>query len=180
MNITTTERDGKHYGTVRQGDRIVFQTPGYLTQSMALADARCWVAFHGKGDMRKAYKLNFAGKHCKRCDGNGYSTHWGLSRNTCFSCKGAGFFFSAAGKEAREAYDKAMRAAFIAPFGSLSVGDRFRLLGSDKWFTIDTERDLKLFPATEKIQRDVPGRWTEIMHEIAAQYPEGCWLEVKS
>lgn len=48
MNIKATETSGKHYATVSQGDRIVFRTAGYVTARMALADARCWVAFHGE------------------------------------------------------------------------------------------------------------------------------------
>ncbi|MEW2302607.1 hypothetical protein AB0958_21985 [Streptomyces sp. NPDC006655] len=48
MNITAAQRNGKHYGEVRNGDRIVFRSAGYITERMALADARCWVAFHGK------------------------------------------------------------------------------------------------------------------------------------
>ncbi|MFE5621734.1 hypothetical protein ACFQ8S_06930 [Streptomyces virginiae] len=47
MNIKTTEADGKHYATAHHGDRIVYRTPGYLTDRMALADVQCWVAFHG-------------------------------------------------------------------------------------------------------------------------------------
>jgi hypothetical protein len=54
MNITVTENSGKHFGQVREGDRILFATPGYYTAGMALKSAECWAAFHGKGnDMGK-------------------------------------------------------------------------------------------------------------------------------
>lgn len=43
-----TQRGGKYYGIVRNGDRIVFATPGYYTAGMARADVSCWLAFHGE------------------------------------------------------------------------------------------------------------------------------------
>ncbi|MEE1835769.1 hypothetical protein [Streptomyces sp. SP17KL33] len=51
MNTTVTETSGKHFGTVRNGDRIAYRTPGYYTAQMALAAAECWVAFHGEDTM---------------------------------------------------------------------------------------------------------------------------------
>jgi hypothetical protein len=48
MNTTVEARDGKHFGTVRKGDSILYRTPGYYTEGMALADAKCWLAFHGE------------------------------------------------------------------------------------------------------------------------------------
>jgi hypothetical protein len=54
MNITVTENSGKHFGQVREGDRVLYRTPGYYTAGMALKSAECWAAFHGKGtDMGK-------------------------------------------------------------------------------------------------------------------------------
>jgi hypothetical protein len=49
MNITVRIAGGRYYGQVRDGKRLMFHTPGYLTEAMALADARCWVAFN-KGE----------------------------------------------------------------------------------------------------------------------------------
>lgn len=51
MGITVTTKNGKHYGIVFRAGREVFRTPGYLTKAMALADARCWVAFNGEDTM---------------------------------------------------------------------------------------------------------------------------------
>lgn len=51
MNITTGTQGGKFYAWVRKGMSILFQTPGYITEAMALADARCWLAFHGGESM---------------------------------------------------------------------------------------------------------------------------------
>jgi hypothetical protein len=51
MNITVRIADGRYYGQVRDGKRLVFHTAGYLTEAMALADARCWVAFNGEADV---------------------------------------------------------------------------------------------------------------------------------
>jgi hypothetical protein len=49
-NITVRIAGGRYYGQVRDGKRLMFHTPGYLTEAMALADARCWVAFNGEAD----------------------------------------------------------------------------------------------------------------------------------
>lgn len=46
MNITATQTNGKHTAQVSDGGHIVFQTPEYCTAGMALADAKCWLAFH--------------------------------------------------------------------------------------------------------------------------------------
>jgi hypothetical protein len=46
MNITVRIAGGRYYGQVRDGKRLMFHTPGYLTEAMAMADARCWVAFN--------------------------------------------------------------------------------------------------------------------------------------
>lgn len=48
MNTTVTTNNGKHFGIVRKGDSILYRTPGYYTEGMALADAKCWLAFHGE------------------------------------------------------------------------------------------------------------------------------------
>ncbi|MET8880550.1 hypothetical protein [Streptomyces rubiginosohelvolus] len=56
MNTKTTEANGKHYATVSAGDRIVYRTPGYVTARMALADAKCWEAFHG-GKIMSTFRL---------------------------------------------------------------------------------------------------------------------------
>jgi hypothetical protein len=50
MGITVTTKSGKHFGIVFHAGRVVFRTPGYVTKAMALADARCWVAFNNKGE----------------------------------------------------------------------------------------------------------------------------------
>ncbi|MGI5408209.1 hypothetical protein ACQEV9_15580 [Streptomyces chartreusis] len=57
MKITITEANGEFYARVNNGDLIVYVTAEYLTERMALADARCWVAFHGKADAMPTYKL---------------------------------------------------------------------------------------------------------------------------
>lgn len=46
MQITTKNINGEHVAAVKEGDRIVYVTAEYITERMALADARCWVAFH--------------------------------------------------------------------------------------------------------------------------------------
>jgi hypothetical protein len=46
MNITVRIAGGRYYGQVRDGKRLMFHTPGYVTEAMAMADARCWVAFN--------------------------------------------------------------------------------------------------------------------------------------
>lgn len=51
MNITATENNGKHTAQVSKGGRIAFQSPEYLTEAMALADAKCWMAFHGEAEL---------------------------------------------------------------------------------------------------------------------------------
>ncbi|MDX2590978.1 hypothetical protein PV343_01390 [Streptomyces sp. WI03-4A] len=53
MNITTKTENGKHIAEVRNGAGVVFKTAAYLTEAMALADAQCWVAFHGGETMGK-------------------------------------------------------------------------------------------------------------------------------
>jgi hypothetical protein len=50
MNITVRIAGGRYYGQVRDGKRLMFHTPGYLTEAMALADAKCWTAFNDKGE----------------------------------------------------------------------------------------------------------------------------------
>jgi hypothetical protein len=55
MGITVRIAGGRYYGQVRDGKRLMFHTTGYLTEAMALADARCWVAFHG-GDIMDIVK----------------------------------------------------------------------------------------------------------------------------
>ncbi|MGW1859353.1 hypothetical protein [Streptomyces collinus] len=47
MNITTKTENGKHIAEVRNGAGVVFKTAAYLTEAMALADAKCWLAFKG-------------------------------------------------------------------------------------------------------------------------------------
>lgn len=65
MYTTTTETNGKYFGLVRAEDeRTLHTTPGYITEAMALADAKCWAAFHG-GKMdsaeaaRNMYRVTF-------------------------------------------------------------------------------------------------------------------------
>jgi hypothetical protein len=48
MNITVTKENGKSVGRVHAGDRVLYVTPRYLTNQMALADAHCWRVFHGE------------------------------------------------------------------------------------------------------------------------------------
>jgi hypothetical protein len=50
-NIAIATKNGNHYGIVFQDGREAFRTPGYLTEVMALAAAKCWTAFHGDGIM---------------------------------------------------------------------------------------------------------------------------------
>jgi hypothetical protein len=50
MNITVRIAGGRYYGQVRDGKRLMFHTPGYLTKAMALADVKCWTAFNDKGE----------------------------------------------------------------------------------------------------------------------------------
>jgi hypothetical protein len=65
MYTTTTETSGKFFGLVRAEDETTLHTtPGYITEAMALADAKCWAAFHG-GKMsnaeaaRNMYRVTF-------------------------------------------------------------------------------------------------------------------------
>lgn len=52
MYIAVKELCGKFFAQVRNayrdGDNILFESPEYLTREMALADAKCWMAFHGE------------------------------------------------------------------------------------------------------------------------------------
>jgi hypothetical protein len=50
MEITVTENNGKHTAQVSEGGRLTFRTPEYCTAEMALADAKCWMAFHGEAE----------------------------------------------------------------------------------------------------------------------------------
>lgn len=56
MNITATKVNGKHYTRVVSNGRIVFRSPGYVTARMAMADARCWIAFHGEAKPMITYR----------------------------------------------------------------------------------------------------------------------------
>jgi len=51
MFIQVKKLCGRFFAQVRNsyadGFGILFETPEYLTEAMALADARCWRAFHG-------------------------------------------------------------------------------------------------------------------------------------
>lgn len=60
MQITVTKANGKSVGVAHIGDRVLYTTPQYLTNQMALTDARCWVAFHAKDAEMHGYgrKLN--------------------------------------------------------------------------------------------------------------------------
>ncbi|WP_147267287.1 hypothetical protein [Streptomyces sp. SDr-06] len=51
MNTKTTEIDGKYYATVSAGDRVAHRTPAFYMEDMALAAAKCWVAFHEDVEM---------------------------------------------------------------------------------------------------------------------------------
>jgi hypothetical protein len=52
MYIEVKQLCGKFFSQVRNsyadGDNILFESPDYLTEAMALADAKCWMAFHGE------------------------------------------------------------------------------------------------------------------------------------
>jgi hypothetical protein len=50
MDITVRISNGRYCGQVRDGRRLMHHTPGYLTKAMALADAKCWVAFNDRGE----------------------------------------------------------------------------------------------------------------------------------
>jgi hypothetical protein len=50
MDITVRISSGRYCGQVRDGRRLMHHTPGYLTEAMALADAKCWVAFNDRGE----------------------------------------------------------------------------------------------------------------------------------
>jgi len=65
MNIKTTEANGKHTAQVIKGDSLAFTTPTYYTSEMALAAAKCWVAFHGEDEimtpgMKRAMEVGLA------------------------------------------------------------------------------------------------------------------------
>jgi len=53
MDIQTTKVNGRFFSVVRDGAPVVHITGKYLTRQMAEAAAKCWVAFHGEGDMIK-------------------------------------------------------------------------------------------------------------------------------
>jgi hypothetical protein len=117
--------------------------------------------------------IRFDGHKCRRCDGHGRDGAWlGVNNGKCFDCNGSGWHQSEAGREASKAYDAAINAAYVVEFGTLKVGERFALIGSDKWLYLRVERDLKALPSHEKVVRDQPkGTQARIMREIAAQYP---------
>jgi hypothetical protein len=50
MITTATAKNGKHTAEVRDGDRVLYRSPEFITERMALADAGCWAAFHGERD----------------------------------------------------------------------------------------------------------------------------------
>jgi hypothetical protein len=50
MDTTVTAKNGKHTAEVRDAGRLVYRSPQFVTERMALADAGCWVAFHGERD----------------------------------------------------------------------------------------------------------------------------------
>jgi hypothetical protein len=50
MDITVRISNGRYCGQVRDGRRLMHHTPGYLTEAMALADAKCWAAFNDQGE----------------------------------------------------------------------------------------------------------------------------------
>jgi hypothetical protein len=56
MFIEVKKLCGKYFSQVRNsyadGFDILFESPEYLTEAMAHADAKCWLAFHG-GNMNK-------------------------------------------------------------------------------------------------------------------------------
>jgi hypothetical protein len=51
MNIKATQTNGKYSAKVSDGDRILFVTPDYYTEDMALTAAKCWNAFHGEKEV---------------------------------------------------------------------------------------------------------------------------------
>lgn len=48
METFITIQDGKFIGVVRSGKVVVYKSAAYVTENMAAADARCWMAFHGE------------------------------------------------------------------------------------------------------------------------------------
>lgn len=108
--------------------------------------------------------IKFEARDCRRCDGAGRSTNWGLSRNTCFACGGAGSFLTDAGQEARKAYD----AAFETTFAELPIGALLRLQQGGKVFRKDAADALD---GDRKVWRADAALKLRVMQEIAANYP---------
>lgn len=57
MNFTSDKVNGQCFGRVLKGDKVLYVTKGYITHRMALADAKCWAAFHGKEETMPTYTL---------------------------------------------------------------------------------------------------------------------------
>ena len=171
---------GKRVETAQGVGTVLFYTDGYageLDYYLVALDvpaeygvSQVYVAPGEVTEEPEPKKIRFAGKQCQRCEGYGRSGNWSGNKQ-CYSCGGGGFKLSEEGRQARKAYGQAIRDTFRAPFGSLKVGDKFAILGSDKWLHIETERDLKALPAEEVVTIDVPGAHAQIMRDIAAQYP---------
>ncbi|NED36692.1 hypothetical protein [Streptomyces sp. SID8499] len=130
MRITVTTKNGKHYGTVHAADRVVYATPGYFTEGMALADVKCWLAFHG-GNMeeREPRSIRFETVKCGRCEGMGRRTDrpdWAPNhKGICYRCHGDGTVLTAAGYRAQQAYIAERDAALNTTWGELEDGEAF-------------------------------------------------------
>jgi hypothetical protein len=57
MDVKVIKVSGKFVGGVARNDRAIYVSPGYLTEAMALADARCWLAFHGEAQPMPTYTI---------------------------------------------------------------------------------------------------------------------------
>jgi hypothetical protein len=51
MEITVRVSGGMYCAQVRDGRKLVHCTQRFYTEGMALADAKCWMAFHGEGEI---------------------------------------------------------------------------------------------------------------------------------
>ncbi|MBJ6623598.1 hypothetical protein [Streptomyces sp. DHE17-7] len=55
MIKTTTTRNGQFRATVQGHAGVRYETPAYLTERMAAADAECWAAFHTDESAQERY-----------------------------------------------------------------------------------------------------------------------------
>lgn len=125
-------------------------------------------------------KIKFGTENCERCDGTGRHSYNPVDGDRCFKCKGSGKQLSRRGRQAREAYDAAIKDYCTLPGSELQAGDviwDFKTSTHKGWVKLDEDRaaDFRSGAPTMEFKLWMPELYTKIREETADRY-EGAWL----